>query len=82
MIYIIQEDQNGTFAKIKAASPASALRKAARAYPRHACDYSLEPGETCEVTWRAYGETDSEDTALACVKVPGGPDDIEIGTHA
>lgn len=46
--------ENGhCFARLEARTASSALRRAARAYPRVASDYNLESGDKCTVTWRA-----------------------------
>ena len=61
------------FATIKASTGAAALRRAAREYPRNACDYNCEPGEKFSITWRAC-EPGQDWAASAEVNVPGRGD--------
>ena len=65
--------ENGAvFATISAKNATSALRKAANAYPRKACDYNREPGdEPITVTWYVSDVSDRELHASAEISVPG-----------
>jgi len=61
--------ENGNkFATINARTAGSALRKAAKEYPRKSADYNLEPGQSTTVDWTA---TDGTTKATAAVSVPG-----------
>lgn len=66
--------EDGTrFATIQARSGVSALRKAARDFPRRPSDYNLEPGEKFTVVWRACEPGERWD-ASADISVPGRSD--------
>lgn len=70
----IHEDNSGEFAIIEARNGVSALRKAARKYPRHQSDYNVEPGEKITVTWRAGVAGERGWAATAEITVPGSSD--------
>lgn len=60
------------FATIEADNATSALRKAAKEYPRRAVDYNVEPGDAVSlVEWRAFEIGSLEMRATAKITVPG-----------
>lgn len=62
----IHEEGNGKFATIEARTAESALNKAARQYPRRACDYN---GYVGPVTWTAFLPTERGSLASKIVRV-------------
>jgi len=67
-------EEGTNFATIQARTGVSALRKAAREYPRRPSDYNLEPGdEGFTVTWCA-AERGEPWAASAEITVPGRSD--------
>ena len=66
-------EEGQKFATIEARDAVSAVRKAARQFPRRAVDYNVEPGESYLIAWRAC-EPGQRFAARADVTVPGRGD--------
>jgi len=65
-------EHGNMFATIEAANATSALRKAAKEYPRRAVDYNVQPGDAAYlITWRASETGAREHQATAQITVPG-----------
>jgi hypothetical protein len=65
--------ENGNkVATIAALTAKSALRKAAKEYPRRACDYNMSPDDaTITVEWFAVDTSGRSNRASAQISVPG-----------
>lgn len=63
-------EEGQIFATIAARTAGAALRKAARRFPRRACDYNCELGERYEVEWYASDADYSRPRPSAKASVP------------